>query len=125
MVKPIQYYVLVRGGFTRYRAGFTALGVTSEKGGQVYGRDEHDRVTHVSSRDVIHRFPEGTSLDFAKAASDRADAEYKRHEVAVRMAREELSRVEDLRKQRTLEAAKGVIATHPATPTHFATDGAD
>lgn len=109
MAKPITHYVLVRQGYSRYRGGFTVLGVTSEKGGQVYGRDERDHVTHVSARDVLHRFPDGTMREFAAAAGERATAEYARHEVAVRMAREELSRVEDLRQQRTLEAAKGVL----------------
>lgn len=114
MAKPILYYVLARGGLYA-RRGFRVIGVTSEKGRQVYGRDEHDAATRVSASDVIHRFPEGTMLEFAKAATERADAEYKRHEVAVRMAREELSRVEDLRQQRTLEAAKGILpnTTHP------------
>lgn len=119
MAKPILYYVLARGFFWRTGRGFRVIGVTSEKGGQVYGRDERDHVTHVSAGDVLHRFPAGTSLEFAAAAGDRADEEWKRHEVGIRMAREELSRLEDLRQQRTLEAAKGVIATHPKPePTH-------
>lgn len=108
MSKPILYYVLARGGLYA-RRGFRVLGVTSEKGRQVYGRDEHEAATHVSASDVIHRFPPGTSLDFAKAAGDRADVEYKRHEVGISMARAELSRLEDLRQQRTLEAAKGIL----------------
>lgn len=120
MAKPILYYVLARGSYGR--RGFTALGVTSEKGGQVYGRDENDYATHISVRDVVHRFPEGTSLDFARDATKRADEEYRRHEVGIRMAREELSRLEDLRQQRTLDAAKGVVATHPKPDPH-ATDG--
>jgi hypothetical protein len=107
MVKPIQYYVLVRHGFGR--RGFTVLGVTSEKGRQVYGRDEHDAATHVAERDVIYRFPPGTSLDFAKDATKRADEEYARHETGIRLAREELDRLHSLRDQRTLEAAKGIL----------------
>lgn len=114
MAKPIQYYVLVRHGFGR--RSFSVLGVTSEKGRQVYGRDEHDAATHVSVRDVIHRFPEGTALEFARDASKRADEEYKRHEVGIRQARDELERLEGLRTQRTLEAAKGtLVPSH--TPT--------
>lgn len=108
MAKPIQYYVLAKR-FGYARRGFTVLGVTSEKGGQVYGRTEDDEVTHVSARDVIHRFPAGTSLEFAKDATKRADEEYARHEVGIRMAREELDRLTALRDQRTLEAAKGML----------------
>lgn len=111
MSKPILYYVLVRHPYGR--RGFTVLGVTSEKGRQVYGRTEDDAATHVSERDVIHRFPEGTTLEFAAAASTRADQEYKRHEVGISQARAELSRLEDLRTQRTLEAAKGYGKIQP------------
>lgn len=117
MTKEIQYYVLAKGGLYA-RRGFRVIGVTSEKGRQVYGRTEDDAATHVSASDVIHRFPAGTSLEFAKGAGKRADEEYARHEVAVRMAREELDRVYALRDQRTLEAAKGILATHPAPTQH-------
>lgn len=103
-VKPTLYYCLVRGG---YGQGFKVLAVTSEKGRQVYGRDEDDASTHVASRDVIHRFPEGTTLDFARAASDRAMAEADHHKLGIRMASEELSRLQDVKDAAVLAAAKG------------------
>lgn len=110
MAKPILYYVLVRGYHYRTGRGFKVLGVTSEKGRQVYGRDpDTDAATHVAAHDVIHRFPADAKLDFAEAATQRADEEYARHEVGISQARAELSRLEGLRTQRTLEAAKGVL----------------
>lgn len=105
MVKPILYYALTRGAYSRN--GFKVLGVTSTKGGQVYGRDEYDAVTHVAERDVIHRFPEGTTLEFAQAAQLRADAERKKHEPGIRMARDEVSRLEEVKNAAVLRAAKG------------------
>ena len=110
MAKPIQYYVLVRGYHYRTGRGFKVLGVTSEKGRQVYGRDpDTDAATHVAAHDVIHRFPADAKLEFAKAATQRADEEYARHQIGIEQARAELSRLEDLRNQRTLMAAKGEL----------------
>jgi len=104
MSKPILYYALNRAGWGR---AFDVLAVTSEKGRQVYGRRLDDSVTHVSERDIIHRFPEGMGAEFARAATERADAEAKRHATGIRMARDEVTRLEAARDAAVLAAAKG------------------
>lgn len=105
MARPILYYVLTRGGYGR---AFRVIGVTSEKGRQVYGRDESDAATHVGELDVIYRFPEGTTLEFAKDASRRADKEADRHVVGITQASAEMSRLRDVRDAAILAAAKGL-----------------
>jgi hypothetical protein len=115
MPKPIQFYALVRGRYHHSR-GFSLIGVTSEKGRQVYGRDEFDAATHVSDRDVIHRFSPEATLEFCKAAPVRADLESKLHSVGISQARAELSRLEDNQRQAVLAAAKGQRCAVTKTP---------
>lgn len=111
MVKPILYYALVRA--YRHTVGFEVLGVTSEAHRQVYGRGEDGGLTHVPARNILHRFPEGATEAFAKDAAKRAREEYDRHEVAIRVARDEVSRLEQIRAERTLAAAKGDLKPQP------------
>lgn len=114
MSKPILYYVLINKWHYGRETRFSVLGVTSEKGGQVYGRDETDRVTHVARLDVIHRFEPGTSLEWAKAAGERAENASKLFDVPLQQARAEVSRLEDARRAATLAAAK--LSEKPPAP---------
>lgn len=113
MAKPILFYCLLRGGYGR---GFKVLGVTTEKHRIVYGRDEDDGLTSASVRDVLHRFPEGTPLEFAKDAGKRADAEAERHKVGLQIARAELSWLEDRKAAAVLAAAKGTLVSADTRP---------
>lgn len=111
MAKPILFYALIRHGL--YRRGFNVLSVTSEKGGQIYGRDEREGTTHVSERDVIYRFPEGTTFEFAKAATDRADREQERHALGIAKAESHLAGLRKARELAVLDAAKGLAPKGP------------
>lgn len=108
MAKPILYYVLVRKWEYATGRAWRVLGVTSEKGRQVYGRwPDDDAATHVGQLDVIHRFPEGTTLEFASAAGERATREERRHAAAIEEARNRVKNLERHRDMCVLDAAKG------------------
>lgn len=104
MTKPAIFYALVSGWSRHSGNGFQILTVTSEKGGQVYGRDEHECVTHRSVRDVIHRFTDEAT---AKGAHARADAVRKRLTPAVEEAHSTYQRLDRERSAAILAAAKG------------------
>lgn len=110
MAKPILYYALIRKWDYGTGRSWTALGVTSEKGRQVYGRTADDRVTHCAASDVLHRFPEGTPFLFAQDAGERASREEARHRDRIEEARRKLRKLERDRDLAVLDAAKG----HPA-----------
>lgn len=105
MAKPILFWALAR---SLYGGGFRIIGVTSEKGRQVYGRDSADAVTHVAEHDVVHRFPPGTPEDFAKAARQRADREAEKHAGAVDHAYRQYRAAQERRDAAILKAAKGL-----------------
>lgn len=112
MAKPILFYALAKA---LYRDGFRVIGVTSEKGRQVYGRDEADAVTHVAEFDVIHRFPPGTSEAYAKASRDRAARVKERMHGGVAHAENLARQARRDIDAAILQAAKGV-ETHPPPP---------
>lgn len=105
MVKPVQFYALVRGP---YRHGFEVLGVTSVTRGQIYGRTvPFDLPTHVAARDLLHEFPPGTTKEFAAGARDRAQKAHDLQAPAIREARERVNNLEAHQRRSVLEAAKG------------------
>ena len=106
MAKPVLYYALAR---SRYGYGFRVLAVTLEKGGQVYGREiDTSAATHVSARDVLHRFPEGTPDFVAGGASARAEAARKLLQPTVNAARAALAKAEAQLNAAVLAAAKAI-----------------
>lgn len=106
MAKEIQYFALV----SRFGPAFMrVVGVTSEKGGQWYGRDHQDQATHGSLDDIIYRFPEGTEWEFAHAATVRAREEHERHDPAVKAAKRQWLNLEDARSEAMIVAAKGLM----------------
>lgn len=63
-MKPIIYHAVIR-----VWGGFEIIGVTTEKGRQVYGRRLDESSTHVAARDVVARFPDHqTALSFISRA---------------------------------------------------------
>lgn len=104
MAKPILYWALARG---LYGERFRIIGVTSEKGRQVYGRDDADAVTHVSDRDVLYRFPEGTTEAYAKQASVRAQRARESTDAMVRGAHRTYLDASQNQQNAILAAAKG------------------
>lgn len=112
MSKPILFYVLVRG--FSYRNGFTVLGVTSERHGQIYGRTlPDDTITHVARRSLFYRFPDGTPPEFAIAAKARADKEWLRHEKGIQEAERRVASLRSHRENCVEDAAKG-LSENPA-----------
>jgi len=111
MAKPVLYWVLRRGWITEQ-----AVGVTSVKGRQIYGRTLGDDNTHFSASDVAYTFPEGTTIEEVKAARDRADKERQLHEVGINMAKAEASRLEENQRQAVQAAARGVRCAVTKTP---------
>lgn len=109
MAKPVLFYALVPGYNSRGH-GFRLIGVTSEKGGQLYGRDEQDCVTHISARAVLHRFLPEETLTFCKAAYDRADATRKRLVPGVEEAERHARALRKGMEAAILDAAKGTRA---------------
>lgn len=110
--KPILYYVLARGGWSE--RGFRIIGVTSEQRRKVYGRAQPSDVpTSLSARDVVYRFPEGTTAEFALAASDRAAKERAKHSGGIAQAQAKLDRLRAAQSLAILDAAKGL---EPAGP---------
>lgn len=105
MAKPFLFYALVKGYWAS--GGFRIIGVTSEKGRKVYGRDEADATTNVADRDVLHRFPPGTDPAFCLAARDRANRAAERLQGSVAHAEAEAYRLRRERDAAILEAAKG------------------
>lgn len=105
MAKPILYYALTNW----YYGGFRVVGVTSEKGRQWYGRDQHDQVTHGLFRDILYKFPEGTTWEFAHAACARAEAERECHKAGINAAKRQLYNLEQARNDAVLVAAKGLL----------------
>lgn len=107
MAKPILFYALVTGHHP-HGHGFRLLGVTSEKGRQVYGRDpDSDMVTHRSDRDVLHRFlPEHTE-EFCRAAHDRAGKMQQRLIGNVTQAEQNACTLRSEMARQILSAAKG------------------
>lgn len=110
MAKPVLYYALTRKWNYATGRSWSVLAVTSEKGRQVYGRDEHDAATHCRAGDVLYRFPPGTPLEFAKAAGDRATREEARHAEGIEAARRKLADLQRDRDLAVLDAAKGLDA---------------
>lgn len=107
MAKPILYYALAKA--FSYSSGFDVIGVTSEAHRQVYGRSlVNDAVTHVRAADVIYRFPEGTTAEFALSARARADGERGRHQAEIERARQRVKNLEGHRDMCVLDAAKGL-----------------
>lgn len=107
MAKPILFYALVPGHWGGQ--GFRVIGVTSEKGRQVYGRDEADGVTHVAEGDVLHRFPPGTSEAHAKDARKRAERTRERMKGGVDHA-------EQTARQRRREMDAAILAAAKENP---------
>lgn len=112
MAKPILFYILARGGWG-HGYGFRVIGVTSEKGRQTYGRDESDSPTHVGRFDVIYRFPDGTTEEFAKAARNRAEKVKERMKGGVANAEDEARRRRQEMDAAILRAAKGLAVGQP------------
>lgn len=111
MAKPFIGYAIIGGYNPRSSMGFTILGVTSERAGQVYGRSlPGEYATHLNQRDVLYRFPKGTQEAFALAAATRAHAEFARHFDAIAQARVALQKLERDQRHLTLQAAKGLDA---------------
>lgn len=106
MAKPFLFFVLYRSGWARN--GIYGMGVTSEKGGQIYGRHiGSETVTHVSVRDVIHRFPPGTPEVHVAGAAHRAAAARSAAEPAIQEARDALLTAERAAQRAVLQAAIG------------------
>lgn len=103
--KPVLFWALVRG---QYGDHFRVIGVTSEQRRQVYGRDGADAPTHVSARDVLHRFPEGTTEDYAKAASMRAQRAKEKYAGTVKAAHRKYLDASAIQQTAILNAAKGL-----------------
>lgn len=102
--KPILYYCLVR---SYSGMGFRVIGVTSEQRGQIYGRDERDYTTHVAEYSVLHRFPPGTTEEFAKGARIRAERAQERFADKVAQASSLYDRARREQRDACLAAAKG------------------
>jgi len=111
MAKEFIGYGLV-SGWSGAGVGFRAIGITSVARRQVYGRFmDDDGITHVSERDLIYRFPEGTSAEQASEAASRYKASYDRLTPAVEAAAKTLKDLQRNREYAALDAAK-TLAPH-------------
>jgi hypothetical protein len=112
-MKPAIFYALVTG-WSRHGNGFQVIAVTSEKGGQIYGRDENEYVTHRSARDMLHRFDDEAS---AKGAHERAAAAKAKLQPAVSEAHRMYQRLDKEMGASILAAAKGEeLPAEPVEP---------
>lgn len=117
MAKPITHFVLAKNGYRYASRGFRVIGVTSVKGRQVYGRElPGDNATHISQWDVIHTFPEGTTLEHALASIDRAEKEYTLHSKDIQEAQVRARDLSEFQKIATEAAAKGERCVYTKTP---------
>lgn len=95
-------------GLIRKYADVRAIGITSEKRGQTYGRYlDNDHVAHWGRHDVFYRFPADTTPEFAMAASERAAKERAKHADGIEAARHRLRQLETARDEAVVDAAKG------------------
>lgn len=99
-MKPAISYAVCRKQWGRR---FRVIAVTSEKGGQVYGRDEDGSVTHIRARDVLCWFDDEPT---AKAANERADKKAAELRPGVEAAHAEYNRLVSERDKAILAAAK-------------------
>jgi hypothetical protein len=100
-MRPILYY-----GVIRVWGGFEVIGVTTERGRQVYGRRADESSTHVAARDVIAKLPDQQSALSFMAKAGRIKA---KHRPKIKEAERELTNAKGA-EQRELEALVAAVS---------------
>ncbi len=86
-MKPALFFAVIRSRWWGKGPPYEILEITTERGGQLYGRDKHEAVTHVPVRDVLARCSTREAADIilanAEAIKDRRRDKIKqlRHEL--------------------------------------------
>jgi hypothetical protein len=89
-MKPIKEY-----GVIRVWGGFEMIGITAERGRQVYGRRLDESSTHVAARDVIARLPDRDSALSVMEKVGRVRAKFRPKINEAQRAVQTLERVRD------------------------------